>query len=1083
MRLGYFPTIFSPAKYVFCCLFLWGITSIGTTQDAHQHDSEKKVERSADLNRSSAYREGLRENKPRRVAIVGSMVHPNSTDEAKIKTILIYGSKIEAIGENLKLPPGTRIVDGSGKHCYPGLIDAYVGYEFETTTEKGTGHWNSNIQSQLKVANELTSDALKIQSMRQAGFTAALVAPSSGIMSGQSSLIQLSDFETEHLILASNVAQHLRLTIPRGSGRDGYPNSPMGAVALARQTMYDAQWYQLAWQVAAADASVEQPETNQSLSALQPALSGKQNVMIETSNELFVSRADRFAREFGLNLIVLGSGNEYRRLKEIAKLNRPIVLPLNFPKAPDVSSAELANEASLEDMMHWDHAPENPGRLADSKIRFVLTANGLKDKKDFLPHLRTAVKRGLPPQTALAAVTIETARLYGVDNLLGTLEKTKLANITMTNGDLFSDKTKVVETWVDGVRFQNNPSPLRDVAGKWQLRGKGLAGKVLVVKGKPDSLSASIVNAPTQNKKGETSTEDDSSKKENGITVKPISLMGTRLTGVYRSDELGAEGISLFSFIVASDETASGQITLPNGKTVPVFAKRIQEKLVPKTGDKEWDELTADEKQSYKDVAHSHDQNSTNKTRSTLPASYAVNYPLGAYGRESSPDQPKRVLIKNVTVWTLDSRGKIDNGSVLVGSGKILGIFGPDATVPQPYVVIDGQGGHLTPGIIDCHSHMATDSGVNESGQAITAEVRIGDMIDCDDINIYRQLGGGVTVANILHGSANPIGGQNQVIKLRWGASEDEMKFSDAPAGIKFALGENVKQSNWSNPTNRYPQTRMGVEQLIDDAFRAAKDYQSDHKRWLEKRTGLPPRVDLELHTLAEIVDGDRWIHCHSYRQDEILALMRTLENHNITIGSFQHILEGYKVADEMAKHGAMASAFADWWAYKYEVKDAIPYAGALMHRAGVIVSFNSDDRELARHLNHEAAKAVKYGGVSEIEALKFVTLNPAKQLRIDHRVGSLEIGKDADLVLWSGHPLSNLSIAKQTWIDGRKYFDRDADVKFQLENQNRRLTLIQKILASGEDMEQKDKSNIDPAKLWPRFDEFCHGHEHGHGD
>jgi N-acetylglucosamine-6-phosphate deacetylase len=209
---------------------------------------------------------------------------------------------------------------------------------------------------------------------------------------------------------------------------------------------------------------------------------------------------------------------------------------------------------------------------------------------------------------------------------------------------------------------------------------------------------------------------------------------------------------------------------------------------------------------------------------------------------------------------------------------------------------------------------------------------------------------------------------------------------------------------------------------------------------------------------------------------------MRTLESHKITIGTFQHILEGYKVADQMAEHGAMASAFADWWAYKYEVKDAIPFAGALMHRAGVVVSFNSDDAELGRHLNHEAAKAVRYGGVSEVEALKFVTLNPARQLRIDDRVGSIEVGKDADLVLWSGHPLSNMSVVQQTWVDGRKYFDREEDSEMRAEVREQRLALIQKILTSGEEMEAKNSSSIDPAKLWPRHDEFCHGHSHdGH--
>jgi len=373
---------------------------------------------------------------------------------------------------------------------------------------------------------------------------------------------------------------------------------------------------------------------------------------------------------------------------------------------------------------------------------------------------------------------------------------------------------------------------------------------------------------------------------------------------------------------------------------------------------------------------------------------------------------------------------------------------------------------------------MATDGGVNESGQAITAEVRIGDFIDARDIAIYRQLAGGVTTVNILHGSANPIGGQNQVIKLRWGSAPEMMKFAEAPAGIKFALGENVKQSNWGDRyTTRYPKSRMGVEQIIRDEFLAARQYHDRRRDWETSREGLPPRRDLELDAIVEVLHRDRWIHCHSYRQDEILALLRVLERFQVQIGTLQHILEGYKVADVMQRHGAMASAFSDWWAYKIEVYDAIPYNGSLMHDMGIVVSFNSDDRELARHLNHEAAKAVKYGGVSPEEALKFVTLNPAKQLRIDEFVGSLEPKKDADLVVWSGDPLSTLTRCEQTWLDGRKYFDIEEDRKQRPKWQEMKSTLVQKILDSGQAMKKEGESEPRERDLWPRFNIYCRGH------
>ena len=338
---------------------------------------------------------------------------------------------------------------------------------------------------------------------------------------------------------------------------------------------------------------------------------------------------------------------------------------------------------------------------------------------------------------------------------------------------------------------------------------------------------------------------------------------------------------------------------------------------------------------------------------------------------------------------------------------------------------------------------------------------------------------------NILHGSANPIGGQNQVIKLRWGAAYPGLRFEEAPAGIKFALGENVKQSNRGDDyTTRYPQTRMGVEQLIRDAFDSARAYGERLQAWRRSHQGLPPRRDLEREALWEILQGDRWIHCHSYRQDEILALIRILDDFGITIGTFQHILEGYKVAPEMKEHGAMASAFSDWWGYKFEVLDAIPYNGALMHQAGLVVSFNSDDRELARHLNQEAAKAVKYGRVPPEEALKFVTLNPAKQLRVDQWVGSLEPGKHADFVVWSGPPLANASRCLQTWIEGRPFFSVEKDRRLRDESERVRALLVERILRSGSKMMKGTENEKDEAGLWPRHDEFCAPHHlHMKGD
>jgi imidazolonepropionase-like amidohydrolase len=395
--------------------------------------------------------------------------------------------------------------------------------------------------------------------------------------------------------------------------------------------------------------------------------------------------------------------------------------------------------------------------------------------------------------------------------------------------------------------------------------------------------------------------------------------------------------------------------------------------------------------------------------------------------------QPHSLLIQGATVWTCGPEGRLENADVLVIDGKINAVgrqlAAPKEQTERP-LIVDGRGLHVTPGLIDCHSHTAILGDVNESALPSTAMVRIHDVVNSETDNLYEQLAGGVTAVNLLHGSANPIGGQNCVIKLRDGAGPEDLVFEAASAGIKFALGENVKQSNWGEKfSSRFPQTRMGVGTFIANRFTAAREYLDElQASKAGQQTKPAPRRNLELEAIGEILEGRRWIHCHAYRQDEMLTLMRLMESFGVKIGTFQHVLEGYKIADEIAQHGAGGSTFSDWWAYKFEVYDAIPYNGSLMRDRGVAVSFNSDSSELARRLYLEAAKAVKYGGTPELEALKFVTLNPAKQLHIDSLVGSLEPGKDADLAIWSKSPLDSGTVCLQTWIDGKKYFDRAAD-------------------------------------------------------
>ena len=398
-------------------------------------------------------------------------------------------------------------------------------------------------------------------------------------------------------------------------------------------------------------------------------------------------------------------------------------------------------------------------------------------------------------------------------------------------------------------------------------------------------------------------------------------------------------------------------------------------------------------------------------------------------------------VIRGATILTV-AKGTIRNGSILIRDGKIAAV-GRNVRVPRGATVIDATGQFVIPGIIDAHSHIAANA-INEGSIAVSSMTGIEDVLNPDDINIYRDLAGGVTTANVLHGSANPIGGKNAVIKLRWGTDAKGLLFEGAMPGIKFALGENVKRSRSANIPNvprRYPQTRMGVMDVIRQAFTDAREYKAKWDSYNRRKAAgethlIPPRRDLQLDPLVEILEGKRLVHSHCYRADEILQLLRVAEEFGFKIATFQHVLEGYKVAKEIAAHGAGASTFSDWWAYKVEAYDAIPYNAAIMTEKGVVVSINSDSAEEARHLNQEAAKAMKWGGLSETEALKLVTLNPAIQLRIDNRVGSIETGKDADLVIYNKHPLSVYAVAQKVFIDGKLYFDRERDIAHRAEIQ-----------------------------------------------
>ncbi|HLC83340.1 MAG TPA: amidohydrolase family protein, partial [Bacteroidia bacterium] len=650
-------------------------------------------------------------------------------------------------------------------------------------------------------------------------------------------------------------------------------------------------------------------------------------------------------------------------------------------------------------------------------IPFAITASGLAEKKDFWKTLRKAISYGLSEKQALKSLTSIPAEMLNIGDKLGKLKSGMIANFIITSGNLFDEKTIIYENWIQGTNYKLYDYNTIDVRGTYDFSYGTSLHHQLKIEGELDKLKATMIT--------------DTVKTPVNVVVSGYSISisfstkdttgSIRLSGNISSEPLKFNG---------TGQTSDGGWINWNATYKETFVAAVKKDTIKKTAMK------------YGEVI----------------------YPFCAYGKKGFKDDLEEkiadvkdryeaVLIKHVTVWTNEAEGVLKNQDVYITEGRIVRIADDIGAPKLAFAkVIDGTGKHLTAGIIDEHSHIALSS-VNEGTQASSAEVRMGDVINSEDINIYRQLSGGVTTSQLLHGSANPIGGQSAIVKLRWGKSPEEMKFAKADGFIKFALGENVKQSNWGDVnTIRFPQSRMGVEQVYYDAFTRAKEYDAKQKAFgalsdKVKASSTPLRRDLELEAIAEILNKKRFITCHSYVQSEINMLMHVGDSMGFKVNTFTHILEGYKVADKMKAHGVGASSFSDWWAYKMEVKDAIPYNAAVLTKMGITTAINSDDAEMGRRLNQEAAKSIKYGGLSEEEALKLVTLNPAKLLHIDNRVGSIKVGKDADVVLWSDNPLSIYAKVEKTIIDGQIYYDIEEDAKMRIEIQKERARIIQKML------------------------------------
>lgn len=936
----------------------------------------------------------LADERPERYALTNATVHLNETTTQEGATVLIEGSTIIQVMASGEAPQGYRVLDLEGKHVYPGLIDLYSKYgtpQAERSRDRSRGPqfvskvkgpfgWNQAIRSEFEADKVFEPSEKDAAALRKLGFTAVLTHRHDGIHRGSGSLVSTAKTDAGTAVIVPAASTHF--SFQKGTSTQSYPSSIMGSVALLRQTHYDASYYAAVDQPESYDATLEAFNAQRALPAV-----------FEVRNRLRALLADEIGEEMGYDFIVRGNGDEYQRTQELADAGLRFILPLDFPDAYDVEDPYGAVDIDLEEMWHWEHAAENAARLHEVGIEFTFTLDGLDNQRDFWKNLRGAIEKGLPEEVALAAMTTTPARWLGVSDRVGQVDAGYRADLLITDTTLFAKGCTIYQVWTGGQVHEYKALRADDYAGvydlsiedsTWTFKVLGDAGKHRAEIALTDSTTLEV----TSKFKGPNLVM---SFQPEGLPAS-IRLNGFRTDNGYRGSGQWSDGRWV-------DWTATCTSALPVDTT----------KKKKKKEDSSSEELMAE-----------------------LPR------PFNGYGYFDAPEDTN-IVFRKATIWTLAGDQEVlEEADLWVRNGRIEAV-GVDLEASGA-TEVDASGMHLTPGIVDEHSHIAL-SGVNEGTMNSSAEVRMYDAVDSDDIDIYRQLAGGVVAAQLLHGSANPIGGQSALVKFRWGASPQEMRIERADGFIKFALGENVKQSNWGDDNRvRFPQTRMGVEQVYVNAFTRAMDY-----RAVEAQSGKKEafRRDLELEALAEIVESQRFITCHSYVQSEINMLMKVAEQFGFRINTFTHILEGYKVADIMAEHGAGGSTFADWWAYKYEVKEAIPYNAALMHEAGVTVAINSDDAEMGRRLNQEAAKAVKYGGVSEVEALKMVTLNPAKLLHLDEDMGTLEPGKSADLVLWTGHPLSVYSEAQTTLIDGRVYFDRAADAERLAWIQSERQRLI----------------------------------------
>ena len=1027
---------------------------------------------------------------PAAYAVKGAKIVPVSGEPIDNGTVVVRDGVITDVGplDKVEIPFDAEVIEGKGLVVYPGFIDLLTTQGQDSSVVKSTtgagrpinyanfalartpddNRYGMTPEYEVATAVDLGSLA---EERRKLGFTDLLIAPGGAIATGQSALVDTSGLPRREAIVKTPVGLHVTLRSPSGfgggseighnhddesgapgydamteylaalnatqapaplpatpaapatpaptpapTGRRGggatpqYPAALMGVVAHLRQAMLDAENHHARLDYYENQGGVR-PATDPALDALYAARTKVMPVWWEANSRDEIHRALDLAEEFGTDAVIVGGREANKVIDHLKARNVPVVLKLDFPDEPKVPTEAEYRKLPIEERndalkvlaeknARWKERVGVAKALSDAKVKFAFEAEGTgNNATNFPAQLKKVIAAGLSQEAAVDALTRRAAEIAGVGKRLGTIEKGKLGHLVILSGPLGDDDVKVKYVLVDGIKF--------DTDKPTATAKKGADAKGIIARKGGRGTRGDL--AKTSAKKKADADDDDDEDEDDDEAKKKAAAKVVAKTAEKAAD--AAEKVA--DAVKPGDEPKKDE---------------------PKKDEPKKEAEATKVEQAKAEVAATATPTATptprpDPTQTVGKDDKGPETPFVDLATEFDADRKPTihtggtVLIKDATILTV-TRGTIPKGSILVRGGKIAAI-GPDVTAPAGVTVIDAAGMVAMPGIIDTHSHQAIQGGVNEATLSVVPEVRVKDVVTGDDPGIYLALAGGTTAARLLHGSANTIGGQDAVIKHKPGMAGRDLILKGNPQGVKFALGENVTRR-----TSRFPNTRMGVEAVIERAFEEGRAYRAAIQAYdLAKANGQPVgppiRRDLRLEALADILDGKIKIHSHCYRSDEILMLLRVAARFGVRVQSLQHVLEGYKVAAEIAAHGASASTFSDWWAYKIEAFDAIPGNAGLLTDAGVSVSIKSDSEELIRHLYLEAAKMVKYGGVPEATALAMITINPARELGLDDRMGSIEVGKDADISLFNAHPFDGFARCELALVDGEVHFQR----------------------------------------------------------